>query len=126
MKQDLITHLNKFPIALNEALDCLAAGCWDANVENSSGITPLKAIVMNATEAEAKEIIDALVSNGATVDIKLIDFAKLRYPSKTWIFPILNAAMTAQQISNAIGNFIGNGRPETLDGNVRYGTLDIL
>tara|TARA_B100001939_G_scaffold169901_2_gene146568 strand:+ start:1628 stop:1996 length:369 start_codon:yes stop_codon:yes gene_type:complete len=74
----LINFLLKSSNSNADLRNFIGSSSCNPNAENSSGMTPLKAAVMNGDE----DTIDILVGHGATIDEETIEFAKKKYPHK--------------------------------------------
>lgn len=65
------------------------------NAANSSGLTPLKAAVMQSDATT----VSFLIANGAIVDIELLQFAEKRFPRKREILALLSKTLLEAQIT---------------------------
>ena len=91
MSEALVRALARYPIDVKTIeLEIYSEG-WNPNFRNSSGLTPLKAAVMNAPVEE----ISFLLQKGAVVDAETAAFARGKYPHKPEILALLEAHLDA-------------------------------
>jgi ankyrin repeat protein len=109
MSNALIDLLFRPPVDHAQLRVLLAGGC-DPNHANASGMTALKAAVMNCD----REIVETLLRHGAEVDSQLAQFADLRYPHKCEVCAVIRA----QQMMNTIDGLSGDRNARSANGPV--------
>lgn len=96
----LLRLLMKWPVSKDELFQLLQIRCCDVNLQNSSGMSPLKAAVMNCDA----DIIIKLVDFGAEVTAEILEFSKTKYPHKPYVFAVLEKIDLKQRLERNLPN----------------------
>jgi hypothetical protein len=81
----LLRLLMKWPVSKDELFQLLDIRCCDVNIQNSSGMTPLKAAIMNCDF----EVVLRLIEFGAVITADILEFSRTKYPHKPEVFALL-------------------------------------